>query len=129
MKHIKMRKEDADKWLKALRSGDYKQGMGYLKSQDNEFCCLGVLEHSLTGAVEMKYSSESLLLPTTDWLKKHKITFFSAKGTECMSFSQTPYLAKLKVSASTANDGDYPKRGYSFKQIADAIEAELDYVE
>lgn len=45
MKHIKMRKEDANKWLKALRSGDYKQGNGHLKTADNKFCCLGVLQH------------------------------------------------------------------------------------
>lgn len=29
-------------WLKALRSGDYKQGAGALRS-DHSFCCLGVL--------------------------------------------------------------------------------------
>lgn len=32
-------------WIKALRSGKYKQGEGYLKSTDRikRFCCLGVL--------------------------------------------------------------------------------------
>lgn len=30
------------KWIKALRSGKYKQGTDYLKRGD-EFCCLGVL--------------------------------------------------------------------------------------
>lgn len=30
------------KWLKALRSGRYKQGDSYLKN-DGKFCCLGVL--------------------------------------------------------------------------------------
>lgn len=37
-----MRKEIADKWVVALRSGEYKQGMGLLKKAD-KFCCLGVL--------------------------------------------------------------------------------------
>lgn len=31
-----------EKWLKALRSGEYKQGGGYLQ-RDGKFCCLGVL--------------------------------------------------------------------------------------
>lgn len=31
------------KWVKALRSGKYKQGRGMLRNNDNEFCCLGVL--------------------------------------------------------------------------------------
>ena len=30
------------KWLEALRSGKYKQGGGMLRSQNDEFCCLGV---------------------------------------------------------------------------------------
>ena len=30
------------KWIKALRSGEYKQGEKYL-NQDNKFCCLGIL--------------------------------------------------------------------------------------
>lgn len=31
------------KWVKALRSGKYKQGVGKLKSSNGSFCCLGVL--------------------------------------------------------------------------------------
>ena len=42
-----MKKEIAKKWIKALRSGKYKQGKGYLKqfTSKNEprHCCLGVL--------------------------------------------------------------------------------------
>lgn len=30
-------------WVKALRSGEYKQAEGCLRSVKNEFCCLGVL--------------------------------------------------------------------------------------
>ena len=37
-----MRKEIADLWIKALRSGDYEQGRLYLNA-DGKFCCLGVL--------------------------------------------------------------------------------------
>jgi len=31
------------KWLKALRSGKYKQGKYRLRNNRDEFCCLGVL--------------------------------------------------------------------------------------
>ena len=37
-----MRKEVKDKWLAALRSGEYKQGKNQLIDGDN-YCCLGVL--------------------------------------------------------------------------------------
>ena len=30
-------------WVKALRSGEYQQGRGCLRSRDDKFCCLGVL--------------------------------------------------------------------------------------
>ena len=38
-----MKKSVADKWVKALRSGKYKQGRFALRNGQNEFCCLGVL--------------------------------------------------------------------------------------
>lgn len=37
-----MKKEIADIWVKALRSGNYKQTEGHLKAGDG-YCCLGVL--------------------------------------------------------------------------------------
>ena len=45
---IVMDEELKANWLRALRSGKYKQGMGYLRSTTSEdepdsFCCLGVL--------------------------------------------------------------------------------------
>lgn len=36
-----MNAELKSKWIAALRSGDYKQGLGMLRSGDR-FCCLGV---------------------------------------------------------------------------------------
>lgn len=39
-----MFKELKDEWVKALRSGKYKQGRGKLYQKlDDSFCCLGVL--------------------------------------------------------------------------------------
>ncbi len=38
-----MKKKIADKWIAALNSGDYKQGKWRLKTDDANFCCLGVL--------------------------------------------------------------------------------------
>lgn len=39
---MKLNKKLKHKWLKALRSGKYEQGQGFLE-RDNKFCCLGVL--------------------------------------------------------------------------------------
>jgi hypothetical protein len=37
-----MRKEIAEKWVAALRSGEYEQTVGYLQTEHGH-CCLGVL--------------------------------------------------------------------------------------
>lgn len=38
-----MNQEIKQKWLTALRSGEYEQGRETLRSLDNKFCCMGVL--------------------------------------------------------------------------------------
>lgn len=40
--NFKMNPEIKKEWIDALNSGEYKQGMVYLK-RNNQFCCLGVL--------------------------------------------------------------------------------------
>lgn len=38
-----MDKKIARKWTEALRSGEYRQGKGTLKTKNGRYCCLGVL--------------------------------------------------------------------------------------
>lgn len=38
-----MKKEIADKWVVALRSGKYQQATKTLRNSEQSFCCLGVL--------------------------------------------------------------------------------------
>lgn len=38
-----MNKDIADRWVAALRSGEYKQTQKTLRRLDNSYCCLGVL--------------------------------------------------------------------------------------
>jgi hypothetical protein len=38
-----MKAELKQKWIAALRSGEYKQGKGVLRTTEDRFCCLGVL--------------------------------------------------------------------------------------
>lgn len=59
-----MKKEVADKWVEALRSGKYKQTCHGLRAGDR-FCCLGVL-CDISGLGEWKdeeYLEEILWLP------------------------------------------------------------------
>jgi hypothetical protein len=43
-----MNPELKKKWVKALRSGEYKQGRGYLANK-GKYCCLGVLAVACLG--------------------------------------------------------------------------------
>lgn len=40
---VQTKKEILQKWVKALKSGKYVQGVNKLRSNKDEFCCLGVL--------------------------------------------------------------------------------------
>ena len=103
-----MNKKVVKKWVKALRSGDYKQGVGKLRDVHNNFCCLGVL--------------------TDLYIKKNKLKWnngisfpYDFKG-QC--FTLTPEVFDwamldydIESKLINMNDNKVP-----FKKIADYIE-------
>jgi hypothetical protein len=118
---IYMPKETLQKWLTALRSGEYKQATGALENGGG-YCCLGVLQMCTDGKVERYYGTPEKPaegLPTVDWLQSNSITFLDHLATDC----REPFLSSLNMLASIANDGDNDYGQYNFLEIADAIEA------
>lgn len=128
MKTIKMKREDWEKWDAALRSGTYNQGAGELFNQaDNAYCCLGVLQHALEGAVTPDHSDE---VPSFRWLLEHDIAFFNRRDEE----SRMPYLPTIGEDATVANDAlDYSnseaRHRYDFVKIADAIKDAVEFID
>lgn len=65
-----MHKHIAGKWVQALRSGDYKQTTGHLRT-DEGFCCLGVLcdlhRQESDGAWHTNGAQMRYKLPSGDW--------------------------------------------------------------
>ena len=125
MQTIKMPKKLLKAWLEALRSGKYKQGRGALRVDevnDPHYCCLGVLQMVCDGKVESGIAGDGTTLyksmPSLKWLKDKGITF-SQYGVKTHS---DPDLSSLHTTASGANDGMGDLDGYSFAEIADAIE-------
>lgn len=115
---IRMPKELLAKWLAALRSGEYKQGVGQLKS-DGGYCCLGVLQMVTDGNVEVEKYGPALL-PSLHWLAEHGITFGTCDEDKAgEGHSVSPFLPALRHSASNSND----MGAWKFSDIADAIEA------
>lgn len=96
------------KWVKALRSGRYKQGIGVLRRKNNTYCCLGVLYEVVKGKnawtlLEILSAFETHDSHTT----MPSPTFLGEVG---LQVKEADYLAEL-------ND-----EGKTFEEIADAIE-------
>lgn len=118
-----MNKDIKQKWVDALRSGQYKQGYGTLKNGEEEYCCLGVLcdlavkegvaqEKLLTYGTALKYyyDGEASNLPG------------SVVGWASLEDTLTRVLYKgTTVSLSALNDVE----GLTFNQVADLIEEQL----
>lgn len=91
------------KWVVALRSGEYKQGIGTLyNAVNNTYCCLGVLG-KVMGLKEVELGTTALL-----WGLNTKEHFCS------------PLLGLTETDLATMND-----HGSSFSDIADHIEKTL----
>lgn len=93
-------KED---WVKALRSGEYKQGIGKLRERD-EFCCLGVL----CQVAGIDISPDGMGAGTSGYKPLMRLT-----GKDDLS----PLFLR--------NDGHGKFAKHTFPEIADYIEANL----
>lgn len=114
-----MKRDVAKKWVKALRSGKYEQGRGYLREGDT-WCCLGVLCDVLgmkgrtSGDVYTfgKYSYENLPPKAVKLAGMCSNAGIPTDGAR-ISLGHVP-----SFSLADAND-----RGVTFPKIADYIEA------
>ena len=108
-----MNKKMKTEWVKALRSGDYKQGKEFLKSEQG-YCCLGVL-CDLNETHEVKKSGKGKYkMPTEGTLKK-----LGLYGIVADDWASARYPASTAVDYLAGMNDD----GKSFKTIADAIES------
>ena len=116
-----MKPEIKQKWIEALRSGQYKQGRQRLRDEQGNFCCLGVLTDLYRKEVQAKWrtaavTSKSFL--SDDPLKV--VEFLPSKVVDWAGLScDDP--AVNGVHLTYLNDSC----GSSFKEIADLIEKHL----
>jgi hypothetical protein len=123
----KMNAEVKKKWLAALRSGKYKQGKYTLRTEDNEFCCLGVLCE--VARIEGVIPNPKHAIPKYDdkvrWLYGRGSVDERRYGTlpsEVAAWAElwdNPLLGEY--SAADWNDS----QGRSFEEIADLVEEHL----
>lgn len=113
-----MNPEIKEQWISALRSGDYVQGTGWLRSADNKYCCLGVLCELAVGAgvitcntvewSETFYQGNSTVLPI-------EVEKWAEIGSCLGSFEG---MIEGTCSLAHLNDSGF----YDFSQIANVIE-------
>lgn len=108
-----MKKEWADKWISALRSGQYKQGREFLCAND-QFCCLGVLcDLSEIDEFKTKEHRAAEYLDQDQHLPEEVMRLTGMVSTHGSSYN-TPDLTVLNDEGST------------FLEIADIIEKNWD---
>lgn len=106
-----MNKQIKSKWLKALRSGKYKQIQGFLtdSTDDGEkgYCCLGVLRDVITPGSRAQHEE-------MDWLcKRHS------------KLSGLDEETQRKLTAMNDGAGAWAGKPQPFTKIADFIEKNL----
>jgi hypothetical protein len=118
-----MNPEVKAKWLKALRSGEYKQGRQRLR-KDNRFCCLGVLcDIYIKDTQRGKWENDTFI--DVDGARERGILTNGVvewSGLENGNPTLTVYSEALKDLDSLTEMND---RGMSFNEIANFIEQNL----
>ena len=106
-------------WVAALRSGDYVQGTGQLRTADNKFCCYGVLcnLHAQTHPKIAAKQTDSQFYMGSDGLPGSSVLFWA--GLRNVG-AMVKIDGKIRELYSHNDNGEA-----TFSQIADAIEAQL----
>lgn len=118
-----MKQTIKDNWITALRSGDYKQGPGVLKTKDNRYCCLGVL-CDIDDRIEWQNGVSSrgygAIIPEQD----DDAGFYTLyhKARELLGLSDNDSMHLMQMNDATQG---YVNNQQSFAQIAQWIEDNL----
>ncbi len=118
-----MKEEIKKLWCAALRSGEYKQGTGCLRTRNDEFCCLGVLDD-----VYAKQTGEDIWELREDgrWYFHDNADILSPKVQDWAELGNgnpnvvDPDDSDVELSLAEFNDDEVP-----FTTIADMIEKQL----
>ena len=116
-----MTRKEFDKWIKALRSGKYKQGKSALRSIDNKFCCLGVY---LDAVKKVKWERDDAIVRYSCQNHGLHLPRQVAIGSFYNELGRSKSFSQALTSLTTLND-----TGHTFEQIADILEKNPeDYV-
>ena len=92
-------------WIEALRSGEYRQARGTLRTQDGRFCCLGVA-CEISGIDKWEFNGNS-------YSYDHNYSGMSARVCDHIGFPLSGQGRLIQM-----NDN----QGATFQEIADYLE-------
>lgn len=96
-----------EKWLQALESGEYEQGSSYLRTCNDEFCCLGVLA-ALSGVEWHQRTGEA----------KRVFQYETETGAEQFAFSDRALNMRVGILGYATDLAEMNDTGSSFAEIA-----------
>jgi hypothetical protein len=113
-----MNPEWKEKWITALRSGEYQQGKGSLRNSYNQFCCLGVFcdIYIKKNPDRAKWEDNTNTFIIDDL--RYGV-YLAPIFKEIAGFSENEFY-DCNVALMVMNDN-----GMTFKEIADIIEKEF----
>jgi hypothetical protein len=115
-----MRKDIADMWVDALRSGEYAQTKELLRD-DEGYCCLGVLCD-----LHRRRTGEG------DWAgSAYRVDDRPEQWSETVLPNPVMEWAYVRSDPTDVNSGEFftqlnDDKGYTFDQLADIIEAQWE---
>lgn len=115
-----MKQSIKEKWIAALRSGEYQQGKYRLK-RNNKFCCLGVLT-DLHRKTKKKKDYKWIKLYNGDENYFDSVGALNTEVQKWSSIDSAGGLFKYPTNGKTNTLATLNDTGKSFKQIADIIE-------
>lgn len=119
-------------WAAALRSGEYRQGQGTLRSPDDEFCCLGVLcDLAVKAGIEVPVSRSNAYDYDLEDVRENEGNYLYDDEDNFLPIVVREWAGIGSADPRLGNEGTYGDRqtasalndtGYSFHDIAQLIE-------
>lgn len=122
---MKMNPEVKARWVAALRSGEYVQSTGTLRTKNNEFCCLGVLcDLRATEKGITKWSANDFNRDGDDYPNDEVCDWAGFPRLDEDRLARE-YNPEVRIGDERKGVADHNDEGATFAEIADAIEAQL----
>jgi len=117
-----MNPEVKEKWVAALRSGEYKKGRKYMR-KGGRYCCLGVLTDLYCKETGKDFKEMFTVVGVVDYNTSYLPDDVGTWADVSCSQVRVTLHGGMRASIDEVNDGLFGRK--TFKQIADIIEEQL----